>query len=187
MILAIGSTNKVKVQALEEAIKSYPIFENARLITCDVPSEVSSQPMSLSETIRGAQNRAKKAYEACVECAYGFGIESGLVEVPEAKTGYLETSICCIYDGEGFIMGQSCAFELPQKIIDLIINEKMDLGQACFTGGFTNNPKLGAAEGFIGILTGGRITRKDYTLQSIITALIQVENGALFSQQAVVN
>ena len=83
-------------------------------------------------------------------------------------------------------MGQSCAFELPQKIIDLINNEKMDLGQACLAGGFTTNPKLGSAEGFIGILTGGRITRKDYTLQSIVTALIQIENPALFSQQQVV-
>ncbi len=43
-------------------------------------SGVSCNPMSLKETIEGAKNRAKNAYEYAVEkngsCSFGVGIEA---------------------------------------------------------------------------------------------------------------
>lgn len=176
MIIAIGSTNRAKVAALEETIKHYPSFQEAKILSFSVPSEVADQPMSLHETIRGAKNRAKNAFVACGHCHLSFGIESGLMMVPETSTGFLESSICCIFDGKEFYFGQSCAFELPQEILNLIVKDKLDLSQACLRSGVTTNPNLGSAEGFIGILTKGRITRKEYTKQAIVTALIHVEN-----------
>ena len=112
-----------------------------------------------------------------LECTYAFGIESGLFEAPGAQTGFLESSICCIYDGKNYILGLSCGFEVPPPILERVLQENMDLGQACYHSGITTNTNLGSAEGLIGILTKGRISRKEYTKQCVITALIQLENA----------
>ncbi|MBI5346476.1 MAG: inosine/xanthosine triphosphatase [Chlamydiae bacterium] len=180
MIIAIGSKNKVKVEALEETLKTYPMFSKAKIISVDANSEISNQPLSLSETIQGAKNRAKNAFKNS-NCSYSFGIESGLMQVLESNSGYMEVAICSIFDGRNFSLGQSCSFELPQRLIDLMLNQKLSLQEACFNLKLTNNPKLGEAEGAIGVLTQGRILRKDYTKQAIITALIQLENSDLYA------
>jgi len=145
-----------------------------------VPSEVGDQPLSLGETILGAKNRARNAY-ACGPCRYSFGVESGLMEAMGSQTGFLEATICCIYDGKNYHIGISSGFEVPPQILDLVLNQKLDLGQACYQSGFTTNAKLGAAEGIVGMLTKGRVDRKLYTKQAITMALVQLENSKWYS------
>ncbi len=182
MAIAIGTTNVVKIEAVEEVIKDYPHFANVKIHTFSVPSEVGDQPLSLHETIRGAKNRARHAYTACGSCRYSFGIESGLFEATGSQTGFLEATICCIYDGKNYHIGISSGFEVPPQILDLVINKKLDLGQACYQSGFTTNAKLGAAEGIVGMLTKGRVNRKLYTKQAVTMALVQLENGEWYSK-----
>jgi inosine/xanthosine triphosphatase len=181
MTLAIGSTNRVKVEALEEVIREYPDLAGSAVVSHAVPSEISEQPLSLEEMIRGAKNRAKNAFNASGTCKYAFGIESGLFEAPGTDSGYLEASICAIYDGSNHYIGLSCGFEVPQQILDLVLKKNMDLSQACLHSGVSSDPKLGSAGGLIGILTKSRIDRKKYTKQCIMTALIQVENAPLYT------
>lgn len=180
MIIAIGSTNPIKIMAFDEVIKQYVLLKSARIHPISVSSEVADQPLSLNETVRGAKNRARNAFNGCTGCLFSIGIESGLMEVSESKTGFMEFCVCCVYNGQDYYFGQSCAFELPLAIVNLMLKEKKELGEACFLAGYTNNPKLGAAEGLISILTNGRINRKEYTKQAIITALIQIEKTELF-------
>lgn len=177
MIISIGSTNKVKIDALTETLKDYPLLSEAKIISHSVSSNVADQPTSLEETIRGAKNRAKNAFEVSKDSRYAFGIESGLIHAPGTQTGYIETSICCIYDGKSSHIGMSCGFEVPPSILNFVLNKKMDLNQASFHAKITTNTELGAAEGIIGLLTKHRIIRKEYTRQCIITALIQLENS----------
>lgn len=54
-----------------------------------------------------------------------------LMEAYETSTGFLHISICCIYDGENSYIGLSTGFELPPQILELILDKKMDLSQAC--------------------------------------------------------
>lgn len=183
MIIAIGTTNPIKIQAVEETIQDYPILANAKIHSFSVTSDVSDQPLSIEETIQGAKNRARKAFEACPSCRYSFGIESGLFEANGTQTGFLESTICCIYDGMNYHTGLSCGFEVPPQILQLVLEEKKDLGQACHESGITTNAKLGAAEGLVGILSKGRLTRKFYTTQSVITALIQIENQSWYQNK----
>ena len=183
MILSVGSTNPIKVQAVVEVIKDYPDLCSAKLIPTSVPSEISEQPLSMEEIIRGAKNRAKNAFAAVDACTYSFGIESGLFEAPGTQTGYLEACICCIFDGTNYHVGLSCGFEVPEQILKYVLNEKMDLSQACYHAGMTANANLGSAEGLIGILTKGRIARKEYTKMCVSTALIQLENAHLYANK----
>lgn len=177
MIIALGTTNKIKIQAVEETIKDYPHLATAIVHSLSVPSEISEQPLALEEIIRGAKNRAKNAFSTHNNSNYGIGIESGLFQASGTQTGFLEACICCIHDGVNDYIGMSCGFEIPPSILQIVLEKNRDLSQACHESGITSNPKLGAAEGLIGILTKGRVDRKAYTKQCITTALIQLENA----------
>lgn len=183
MIIAVGSTNQVKVLAVEEVVKTYPYLDQSKIIPFSVPSEVREQPLTLEETILGAKNRAKNAFTKCDSCSFGVGIESGLCQAIGTRSGFLHVCACCIYDGAHNCTGLSTGFEVPPLILDLMISQKMDLSQASFLCGITDNLNIGAAEGLIGILTKGRMNRKEYTKQSVITAFIQLENHQWYTQK----
>ena len=71
--------------------------------------------------------------------------------------------VCAIFDGESQHLGFSCAFEIPPRIAKFVVEDGMDLAQACNAAGLSSNPALGEAEGCIGVLSGGRVDRYKYT------------------------
>ena len=179
MNIIIGSTNKVKLEAVTELLLEYPQFAEAKVSGINVTSEISDQPKSLEETVRGAQNRARNAFAGS---DLSIGLESGLMDVPYTKVGFMDVCVCAIFDGTDFHIGLSSAFEPPKEMARLMVEKGLDMAQACNEMGLTDNPAIGAAEGAIGILTRGRMDRKAYTKQSLITALIHLENTHLFSR-----
>ena len=120
MKINIGSKNIVKIEALKEIIKDYPDFLDLEIISKDVSSDVSDQPKSLDETIKGAMHRAENAFG---DCEYSFGLESGLMKVSETKTGYMDFTACAIYDGKIFHLGLSSCFEYPPKVVEYILGK----------------------------------------------------------------
>jgi len=177
MKIGVGSTNQIKVNAVQEMIPLYEFLTGAEVISVHVPSRVSEQPKSINETVRGAKNRAAAAYKGH---DFGIGIESGLIEIREARTGMMDCCVCAIYDGNEYALGISSAFECPPKVMALVHGEGLDLNQAFFKAGLTENPKLGSAEGIIGLLTRRRLTRCEYTKQAIMMAMIQLENAIFY-------
>lgn len=179
MKIIIGSKNKVKIEAVKETVIHYEMFDGADFETIDAESGVADQPKSLEEVLAGAKNRAKNAFEIG-EGVFGVGLESGLMDVPGSKSGKMDLCACAIFDGKEFHLGLSSAFECPMEMNRLMLEEGLDMSQACNKIGLTDNPRIGSEEGVIGILTKGRMTRKDYTKQSIVTALIHLENPELY-------
>ena len=169
----VASENKAKVNAVVELLALYPHFKDATVRSARVNSDVREQPISLDETLRGAMNRARNAFN---ECDFSVGIESGLMEVPYTKSGYMDVCASAIYDGKEFYLGLSSAWEFPDKdIIRAIIEEGIDMSQAINNAGLTKNPQIGTEEGAIGIVTKGRIDRKEYTKQALRMSLIHLE------------
>lgn len=179
MNIVIGSKNRVKVEAVREITADYDIFEGADFHETEVDSGVDEQPKSLGEVVQGAKNRAEAAFKK-EEDGFGFGLESGLMSVPGSKSGIMDLCACAIFDGRDFHLGLSSCFECPTEMNRLMLEEGLDMSQACNKIGLTDNPEIGSEEGAIGILTKGRVTRKDYTKQAIITALIHLENAELY-------
>jgi len=177
LLVAVGTSNKAKVNAVKETIRAYDFLRGAKIKAVSVSSSVSNQPTSIDETIKGAMNRARQAFTTC---DYSIGIESGLMRVPYTKTGYMDVCVCAIFDGKEFHLGFSSAFECPSEITRLMVKEGLDMTQAANAAGLTTNSALGSAEGMIGILTKGRLTRKEYTKQALTTALIHLENPHLY-------
>lgn len=172
MKIIIGSKNKIKVEAVEEIIQDYPHLKEAIVSAIEVSSGVADQPKSLEETVQGAMNRAKGAWR---DCDYSLGLESGLMAVPNTKTGFMDVCVCAIFDGNEYHLGLSSAWEAPKKVMHHIINDGLDMNQAAVKAGLTKNLKVGSAEGLVGIMTKGRLTRKEYTKEAIRTALIHLE------------
>jgi inosine/xanthosine triphosphatase len=173
MKVGVGSKNKTKVNAVAELLRDYPMFDGAEVVGVDVKVEQFGHPKSLEETVEGAVERAKQAYE---DKDYGFGIESGLMAVPQTKSGYMEVAVCAIYDGKQIHMGLSQAYEWPKKVIDGILNEGLDGSQAMKAARLTQHEKVGEHEGFAGVFTKGRMNRTDYNKGAVIMALIHLEN-----------
>lgn len=174
MRIVVGSTNPSKVDAVKESILDYPYLAKAEVVGVKADTGVAEQPKTLDETITGAINRAKKAFQ---NCDYSIGIESGLMVVPQAKSGYMDLCVAAIYDGDEIHLGFSSAWEFPDPtIMHMILHEGHNMSDAINIAGLTTNPDIGMAEGAIGILTKGRLTRKAYHKQALLTALIHLDN-----------
>ena len=177
MKINIGSKAPPKVEALKELVEQYDLLKGAEIKSVEVESGVSEQPEGFEEMIQGAKNRAKKSF---IDCDLSFGLESGIVPMPHTKSDYMDFCCCAIFDGKQFHIGMSMGFEYPKKIIELIKDKKIDASTAAKMIGMTNHEYVGHAEGLIGILTKGKVTRKAYSKQSIIAAMIHLENKELY-------
>lgn len=173
MKVNVGSKNITKVQAVEEAFLDFPEFSSAKITAIAVDSGVHKQPKSMEQTVQGAMNRARNAFN---DCDLSVGLESGLIEVPNTKSGYMDITMCAIYDGKNFHLGGSSAFEYPKAMIDLVFSKDYEIDEAAKATGFSHDENIGEREGMIGVLTRGRLDRKGYSKQAVITALIHLLN-----------
>lgn len=177
MIINVGSTNQGKVDAVIETVRDYSLFANAEVRGVAVDVELFGHPKTLDETVAGALERAKKAFR---DCDYSVGIEGGLMVVPHTTTGYIEMGVCVVYDGTRHAIGFSSGMEWPIKVTELILAGR-DGSQALRESGLTDHAKIGTEGGGIGILSNGRLGRKDTIKQGLMMALVQFEHPELYS------
>jgi inosine/xanthosine triphosphatase len=172
MKIKVGSTNNAKLEAVKEILQEYNYLKDAEIAGIKASSDVDDQPKTLEQTVEGAMNRARNSFS---DCDYSIGLESGLMIVPKTKSGFMDVCVCAIFDGKEYHLGLSSAWEAPKSVMEFMINDGLNMTQAAVKAGFTDNPKIGAAEGLVGIVTKGRLTRKAYTKEAIRTALIHLE------------
>ncbi len=177
MRIAIGSKNISKITAVKEILVDYPFLAGAAISFYDVSSGVSAHPTTLEESIQGAKNRAKNAFQ---DCEWSVGLESGLVPIPHSKTGYMDFSVCALYDGKSFHIGLSSGFEYPPQVLKRILQGE-EGSDAMRLSGVTNHARIGDSEGGIsGLLSHGIMTRKEQVKQSLRSALIPLQNPELY-------
>jgi len=183
MKIGVGSKNKTKIAAVRDAVTLYPnLFPEAEVIGMDVAVEEFGHPKNIAETISGAVSRAKRAFDGC---DYGFGLEGGLIEVPQTVSGHMETGACAIYDGTNVYLGLAPSFEWPKNVTEMILRGEADASQAFKKLGLTEHEKLGAMDGgIIGMLTNSRLPREDFSRFSILMALIHLEKAEMYNSTA---
>ncbi len=169
--IRVASLNRNKINAVKEVFPSLEVEGSV------CKSGVREQPLSLDETIQGAIFRAKAVFE---DCEYSIGIEDGIAPVPNTQSGYMNFCACAIYDGKRTYLGLAPAFEYPPKFTEKVLNGGMTISQAFVP--VTGKPDIGYEEGIIGWLTGGRMSRKDYTKLAVEMAKVQIDNAALYQK-----
>lgn len=173
--IVVASENPVKLDTSGLGFaKMFPeeLFEVSGV---SAPSNVSNQPMTEEETLKGALNRAENVSKLSPDADYWVGIEGGLEEI----NGQMETfAWIVVKHKDGKIgKGKTGSFFLPQKIAELIKQGK-ELGEADdIVFGKTNSKQ---SNGAVGILTNDVLTRTTFYEPAVILALIPFKNPELY-------
>jgi len=166
MIVLVGTTNKVKVEAARRAFAA--VFPRARVEGVRVASEVSAQPFE-AETTAGAVARARKALRAIRGADYGVGIEAGLFWT-EAQRDYMDVQYCAVVDRRDVVtLGHGPGFRYPPSVV-AAVKEGKTVGKAMEA--LARVKDIGQAQGAIGWLSQGAMDRTRLTEAAVLMALI---------------
>ncbi len=173
--VVVGSNNPVKLAATQEAFhQSFPNIE-FEFETFSAPSGVADQPIGQIETKQGATNRALACKAKFPEADFWVGLEGGLEKI---EGTYWASAWMCIIGKDGTLgFGRTGTFLLPPVVSELI-DQGEELGIATDIAFKETNSKH--KDGTIGILTDGRITRKDFYREAMIFALIPFVRSELY-------
>jgi len=172
MKVAVGSTNPVKVKAVESVFRR--VYGEVSVEAVAAAPGVPAQPFG-EETVTGAINRAKSAF-APEKFDLGVGIEAGLFKVSEAEIT-IDIQYCAIYDGSWLTLGCGSGFEYPSIVLGEVLAGK-EVGDVMSRVAGVEN--LGEKQGAIGFLSKGMLTRTQLTEQSVFMALIPRMNPHLY-------
>ena len=173
--VVVASLNPVKQSAVQQAFeRSFP----GNLIVSsgvDVPSGVRDQPMTDSETLLGARQRAQRAQQAQPHADFWVGLEGGVGNAH--GLGLHAFGWMCVRTGSREYSARSASFPLPRKAV-AAIEGGLELGSvmdALFQE--TNTKHKGGA---VGLLTNGLVSREALYIQPLIFALIPFLHEPLF-------
>ena len=153
MRIAVGSTNPVKVRAVEKIARKIPLWARAKIIARDAPSGVPAQPRGDRQTRRGAINRARAARHAA-DADWGVGLEAGIVA---NEFGTMTCAWVAIVDRRGRVgIGGSTNMLLPKQVAARL-KRGVELGDAMDE--FANIRGVKHKMGAIGVLTLGLFDR----------------------------
>ena len=177
MLVIISSKNQVKINATENVFRKY-FKRDFKIETNDYQSE-NHQPIGKDQTIEEAIKRAKYAIKNCFKAKYGIGIEAGLIECKQAKSGYVNQQICVISDrGNYLTLGISSGFELPKSWVREMLESNLELDTIVYNNFKIKN--IGEREGIIDLLSKKQINRKELTEQCVMMALIPRLNADIY-------
>ena len=170
MYVIVGSTSPVKVEATKQAFNSF--FEEAKVKGLDVPSGLRPFPLSDEETLRGALNRARLSAEAEPGAEYYVGIEGGLSRLGD----WMIVKQLAVVASEGEVgVGASPGYVLPDRLYKLIVNAADAAGRKAIDEYF-HEPEVLSKQGPIGVLTDGRLSRTQASVEAVVCALTRFIN-----------
>ncbi|MEM2541577.1 MAG: inosine/xanthosine triphosphatase [Candidatus Methanomethylicia archaeon] len=166
MIVAIGSVNKSKIKGIRKAYLKF--FADVEFKSLKASSNVPRQPFGLDMIFKGAISRAVNAIRV-TNADHGVGVEAGIYSVNDR---WFDVQVVAIVDRNGwFTYGLSPSFEIPLFIVEKIVKGEADELESVVDEIYgTRN--IGEKGGFISLLTGNTVLRRDLTYYGTIMALI---------------
>jgi len=159
--VGIGSTNPVKVKAVQNAVQK--VWQTAVFAPISAPSGVSDMPMSDEETLLGATNRARVALAGA---DFGIGMEGGVHEEP---FGLMLMGWVVVMDKNGRLgISGTNRIMLPETIANRVRAGEL-LGSVI--DDLLHTEKTNQKGGAFGALTDGLVTRGDVFETAVCLAL----------------
>ncbi|MEX2405181.1 MAG: inosine/xanthosine triphosphatase [Candidatus Paceibacterota bacterium] len=163
--IAVGSQNPVKIEAVRLAFDKVWPEEEWSVQGVDVESGVPDQPMSDSESITGATNRAERALSSS-DADFAVGLEGGIQQI---NGSYFVCGWVVIIDKEGnSSVGSSVRIVLPEKMMELI-QEGYEVGEV--NDKIFNRDNSKQDNGHFGLMTNNVITRTHGYTDGVVAAL----------------
>ena len=173
--IVVASTNPVKIRSAQEGFQRMFPEEQFSAQGTTVDSGVAHQPMTDTETLSGARNRATNAKRAKPDADFWIGIEGG---VDLMGTGMHAFAWVVILSG-GTEHGEarSASFLLPDSLAALV-RAGMELGEADDQVFGRQNSKQ--ANGAVGLLTANAVDRETLYVMPVILALIPFKQKPIY-------
>ena len=172
--IGIASRNPVKSAAIRSAFEKLFPNDTFETQTIDVPSGVSDQPMSDSETRQGAENRLEAVRCQLPDCDYWGAIEGGIDQGPH---GMFALAWLMVASPENYGEAKTATFPLPPELAQMVRNGT-ELGLACDELFGQSDTKRG--QGAIGLLSHGLIDRQAYYEHAALMAILPLRNIQMF-------
>ena len=177
MIIAVGSKNPVKIASTMSAFTVIFPNEKWEVKGVEVTSDVTDQPMSDSESMQGATNRARKAIKE-IDADYGVGLEGGVQEI-DGK--WFECGWIVVIDTNGHMgIGSSFRVQVPREMMKYI-KQGIELGKVHDM--LFNEKNSQQKNGFFGLMTHDTITRELGYRDGVIAALGAFVHKELFKKK----
>jgi inosine/xanthosine triphosphatase len=160
--VAVGSTNPVKTRATREAFER--VGRPVDVAATSVDSGVSEQPWGRAETVRGAENRARRARRE-QDADLGVGLEGG---VAERGTELRLVMWAAVTDGDRTAVGGGPSLRLPGEIATAV-RDGAELGPLIDER--ERRAGVARAEGAAGLLSGGAMDRCSALRHAVAGAL----------------
>ncbi len=175
--VAVGSTNKVKIDAVRNIFTQ--AFGLVEMVSIEPDRTVPNQPVE-ENTIKGAIQRARSAMEK-TRADYAVGIEAGLFFNKVLKR-HLDIQYCAIIDSGGkMTVGHGPGFEYPPEVVKAVL-EGGTVGDTMSR--LTEIEKIGHNMGSVGYLSDGMIDRTALTEIAVLMALIPRLRKELYEPEA---
>ncbi|ASS98504.1 MULTISPECIES: DUF84 family protein [Geobacillus] len=148
-IVAVGTNNEAKIAAVRAVLSE----TEYRIVSLEVPSGVSAQPLSDEETRLGAIGRAKRVLEAA-KADIGIGLEGGVTKIDG------QWWLCnwgALADRNGVVVAAAGARLALPPDIEAGIEAGRELGDVMEA--YTGRRNVRRKEGAVGVLTNGRVGR----------------------------
>jgi inosine/xanthosine triphosphatase len=171
--IIVASKNPVKIQAALNGFEKMFPEETFQAEGVSAPSGVSDQPMTDTETLQGALNRAQNAQASAASGDYWVGIEGGCDEQQGDMQAF---AWVVVLSRERIGKARTGTFMLPTEVARLV-REGVELGEADDRVFKRSNSKQG--NGAVGILTRDVIDRTVYYEHAVVLALVPFKNPDL--------
>jgi inosine/xanthosine triphosphatase len=175
MWLYIGTLNSVKINGVVKAFKEY--YKNIKWKAIKPGVSLPIQPISLEEVFRSAHTRAKELYINYKGKDFYVGVEAGIFKL---MNSWFVTQIVCVMDkNERYSYGISPTFPLPNWMGEkLYKNRNLELER--IVDNIYDRKNVGEKEGFIGLLTKGKVDRENLTYLATLMALTYYLNREIY-------
>jgi len=192
IIVAVGSTRRPKLKAVEAALERCGEMLRAgarfEIVGIEAPSGVRHTPLSRADIMAGARNRAEALKRMAAENSepweYFLGLEGGFdVVVADGQRQVFLENWAYVLDKAGRgAFGQSGAVAVPSALARAVVDEGVELAEA--VDAFAGGRGIRDAQGAWGVLTGNLMTRQEAFRIAVINAFAPFYNPLAYGPLA---
>jgi inosine/xanthosine triphosphatase len=192
VIIAVGSTRKPKLGAVQDALSCFGTLlapaKQIEVVGVEVESGVSHTPTSREELMQGARQRAEAVANLAARnhepWNYFVGLEGGLDVILEdgQRRVFLESWAYVSNGARGFF-GRSGSIEIAEAVAEEVVDRGVELSVAIDQ--FAGQVGIRDAQGAWGVLSANLVTRQDSFRVAVIAAFAPFYNAKVYRRTAV--